>query len=458
MKSENPNHSSELTRVPSEAPTITSAEGRATGLSDLIFRFQNTVEALRDLIQVLPPILGERAEKAVDDDHIRRIGYAHSICEGIADQKYPDEIQKALDSIKTENPPVEKQAEMLRAFKLPIRVGKDGRLRPDRASVNLHHVIEVIQRAIRSSAQISLIHESSLMTLVSSAELLLARLVHSFYDRYPATAGETEKFFSLTDLYKFENVEAARSVLIDSRVEQLMRGSFEDWLTFLRDKTHITLEYLEEDREVVSEVFKRRNLFVHNGGIVNGTYIGAVSTRFTSGLKPGDRLRLDLDYLISAVDLLGLHFVLIAAELWRKWDKSAEERPGTLAAITYEHMKAERWVLAEKLSQFAMNDAKTSESSRLMGQINYWLSLKMQGRYQEIRAAVADSDFSAKAMRFQLARHAITEDYDRFFSMLPDALQRGEVTVHDLREWPLLKGVREQARFKPFVGEDEGQG
>src|ERR1035441_7706546 len=171
-----------------------------------------------------------------------------------------------------------------------------------------------------------------------------------------------------------------------------MRASFEDWVSFFRTKTHIPMPYLERDQDGVSEIFKRRNLVVHNGGIVNRHYLSTVSETVSKGVKEGDRLPVDEKYLTTAIDLIEPNLVLIACELWQKWERASKERPTTLLAIAYESLRAERWVVAERLSKFMMDDKNTEESLRLVGQINYWQSLKWQGRYEEIRTAVENAD------------------------------------------------------------------
>jgi hypothetical protein len=208
----------------------------------------------------------------------------------------------------------------------------------------------------------SLLFESSLMALVSTAEWLVSRLLYTLYERFPGAAGETEKFFSLSDLSKYENLQDARAALIEFRVEQQMRASFEDWMTFFRDKTHISMQYLEKDKDALSEVFKRRNLVVHNGGIVNRHYLNATGKTGIGSLKLGDRLPVNEEYLIAAIDLMEQTMVLIACELWQKWERASEKRPSVLLNISYESLRAERWGVAERLSAFMMNDARTEES------------------------------------------------------------------------------------------------
>ena len=78
----------------------------------------------------------------------------------------------------------------------------------------------------------------------------------------------SEPFFSLEDLTALQTINDARSALIDTRVEALMRQSFEDWVKFFADKPKLSMGYLEPYRAQVIEIFKRRNLVVHNGARV----------------------------------------------------------------------------------------------------------------------------------------------------------------------------------------------
>jgi hypothetical protein len=64
---------------------------------------------------------------------------------------------------------------------------------------------------------------------------------------------------------------------------------------------------------------------------------------------------------------------------------------------------------------------------------------------------VQSADFSAKLPRFQLARYAICDDFEHFFTLLPDLIKNADLTLDNLREWPLFRSVRKQPQFDGYV-------
>jgi hypothetical protein len=99
-----------------------------------------------------------------------------------------------------------------------------------------------------------------------------------------------------------------------------------------------------------------------------------------------------------------------------------------------------------------MRDAHLPEAMSLNGQLNYWQSIKWQGRYDEVRSEVEKADFSAKHPRYELAYRALREDKDGFFTMLPTIIRQETLTFEDLDKWPIFQEMRKDPRFNATLG------
>jgi hypothetical protein len=295
------------------------------------------------------------------------------------------------------------------------------------------------------------------MTLVSIVELAVARLFHVYFERFTGAAGDSEPFFTLAQLKKFKDVDEARDALIDHRVDGLMRESFEYWIRFLKEKPKLGLGYLDASKDKIGEVFLRRNLVVHTGGIVNSIYLRDLPESLRNDLKIGDKVEVSREYLASAIDLLDYGFTLVISEMWKKLDPLDEPRGTDLLVISFAHLQASRWECARYVSEFVVRDKALAERTRLSAQINYWQSFKWEGRYEEVRSEVEAADFSAKAPLFQLAHAALKDDYDRCFELLSSLMDGGAVTTDSLETWPLFKNLRQQERCAQYLrNKDEG--
>lgn len=306
----------------------------------------------------------------------------------------------------------------------------------------------------RSFNRIKHLYDASLVSIISNTEWYLSSLLHEYFDKYPDAIEGKEKTFSLHDLKSFETIEHARIYLVDHAVENILRGGFEDWLHFVKSKLNLSCGYLEDDIASLIEAFQRRNLLIHNGGIVNNIYLAKISPKLKEKYKLGERIPVEPIYLEDTISLFERCFLLIGAELWKKINPEDRERSNTLIAIAYEHLVAERWGIAEGLSLFTMNDVKLAELDRLIATVNYWQSLKWQGRFNEIQDLVQTMDFSAKHEVFPLAQAVLLDDFDAFFASLSHALDSNALPKGAFTNWPLFREVRKLDRARPFLDRD----
>jgi hypothetical protein len=217
-----------------------------------------------------------------------------------------------------------------------------------------------------------------------------------------------------------------------------------------KDKPKLGLGYLESDAAQISEVFKRRNLIVHNGGKVSRRYLDEVEEEFHATAKLGERIEVDPEYLQKAIDVFEKSFILLCAELWKKLLPSDETR-ALLNRLAMSHLIAGRWEMARGFSIFLMGDKNQSEYVRLCAEINYWQSFKWSGNYSEISGEVEKADFSAKGILFQLAKAAIVGNHTDFLKKLPKALDTGELSTESLKEWPLFQEVRKLPEIEAML-------
>ena len=147
-----------------------------------------------------------------------------------------------------------------------------------------------LQRQKRMSGHTLHLYQSSLLSLTCSVEWFLFQVLQAYWTKYPEAIGEKEKHFSLEDLTLIGTIEDARSLLIASRVENIMRDGFEQWLRVLKERVKLSMGYLDELRDRVIEVFQRRNIVVHNGGMINAIYLSKVTPELRQGLSNGQHI------------------------------------------------------------------------------------------------------------------------------------------------------------------------
>lgn len=303
-------------------------------------------------------------------------------------------------------------------------------------------------------AKLNLLRDSMLVTGVAAYETLLAGVfTHQMYAN-PGLLDQETPEFSLKQLLEFGSIEDARHHSIERRVDKFMRDAPEKWKKWLADKAGIDIDAMAIDAAVFDELFLRRNIIVHNGGLVSREYIER------SGSSPkdvplGTRLPVSTEYLETALDELTIVGVGIAAAAWAKW--FSDELPYVqkqLERTTYALLEAERNRACRQLSKIALELPVAGWSAEAI-RVNQWIATKEQEGVDAIRDEVGAWDVTALSGEFTLARDALLDDCDAVFKGLPPLLEQGKVNALFLAEWPLLRSVRTDPRYAELVDAGE---
>lgn len=94
--------------------------------------------------------------------------------------------------------------------------------------------------------QKKLLYKSSLMSIVSTVECFLLDLLQAYFSKYhneltSSLISKKDKHFTLDELEAFGDINDAKTYIIDSKLENLLRGSFEEWIEFLKDKLNLDI-------------------------------------------------------------------------------------------------------------------------------------------------------------------------------------------------------------------------
>jgi hypothetical protein len=424
-----------------------------------IVEFNENVLSLRDFVDLIEPILIKRFEehdekvkpiilKALLQDLIKR---KPEELKDIVDDNIT-EIQTKLnekirsiynDDLEVEFESVETTNEKSTLKKLKIKTSKPT------------DIDSYFQNVRKSSNHIELLYKNSLISFLSSVEWFFAQILHYYYDKFPDSAGINEKNLKLSDLKSFQTIKDAEKYLIEVKIEEVLRGNFESWIELLKKDLKLGLGYIDNMKDELVEIYQRRNLLVHNGGIVNSIYITKVKEELIKDLEIGDPINVNKDYLDNSIWKLQLSFILVGAELWKKLDSEDKKRGDILTDIVYENVLKSRWEIADGISYFIINDAKMGTTDKLVSQLNNWLCKKRMNRYDTVKKDIDKADFSDKKEIFQLALAALKEDKESFFRLLPIALDSKQINIKRLEEFPILEEMRATEEYSKFKSESK---
>ncbi len=328
-------------------------------------------------------------------------------------------------------------------WKIIFTSGEDGE-RLDNAATNM----EILNR------QIELMYKSILINLVSTAECFVGDVLKKYFSQYKGEIvgkliNEQDKIYTIHELEEFESIEEAKEYIIDKKIENLIRGSFEDWVKFLKDKLSLSMGYMSSDNDKMVEIFQRRNLFIHNKGIINRIYISKVkkSNRYSDNI--GEQIILDRNYLTEAIFLIHKNLILMAFELWKKREKNDKGRSWFLQKLSEKYMMQEKWNLLESVATFLQKDTVAPDKILKAAQINLWLAEKRLGKLD--KKVVEEVDFSAITIDYRICQKALLDDYEMAVNLIEKALDTEQITVEKIYDWPVLSELRETELFKEMV-------
>ena len=312
-------------------------------------------------------------------------------------------------------------------------------------------VIECCRMFLRQSpTQGPLLRHSALVILVSYFELLLSDLVQSYYLRYPQALPSDEYVLSLSDLRGIGSIEEAERYLITKEADKVLRKNLEEQLGYFSNRLKIDLEPLADCTSDLTEVTQRRNLLVHNDGMVNRIYLARVPQSYieTNGVEEGQHLHVAPQYLSNAIETIGTAGVILIQQCWRKWEKEeSKEADGALIGHIYESLLEKRYATTIRLAEYGASIELTTDHDSRIVTINHAIALKEQGEVEEMERVLSEHDWSSCATKFRLALHVLRDEEEATFELLPKAIAIEEVERHALDEWPLFRSLRTSQKF-----------
>ncbi|KGR74882.1 hypothetical protein [Ureibacillus sinduriensis] len=321
-----------------------------------------------------------------------------------------------------------------------------------RLNIKNKSVIYDIQKAMQlgdlSNRQMQMLNRSSLTSLMIYFESLIASIIKARLVKFPNAFNPNDKSIKYKDLMDFDSMDEALEHLIEIEVVDIMYNGFKVWIQYL-SKSGIKIDMIEDLIEEINEISQRRNLFVHNDGVVNKIYLNKVDSKFIKEVKKNDRLSISKEYLKNAIKIIKIFGTIILLEAWRNFEKEDfDQNISYLSNLGFEGLRDEEWEFSKYIYEgiYKYSDYHAVKTSM---QINIWLCQKQLGYFESIKDNISKFDVSGMQTYFKLCIHALLEENDDFFSLLEK--EPNAISKDDLITWPIFKLIREDSRFSNFV-------
>jgi hypothetical protein len=300
----------------------------------------------------------------------------------------------------------------------------------------------------------SVVARSLFMQMFSEFDAYIGYLLKAIYLKNDDLLKGISREISLCDLLEFENLDAVKRAMLDKEIDSFRRDSYVEQFATLEKKFGLTLKKFSEWGEFV-ELSQRRNIFTHNGGVVNDQYLNVCNKEgYAFSNKPaiGDHLSVDYAYFSRALLLLSKVGFMLGCTLWAKvFPREHEQFHKSVNDILYSNLQNERWRFIGLLSDFVFTEPmkrSISEIDLRIRIVNVTIGLMFAKRKDEARALIRTLDWSASYRDFKLAIAVLDEDYDAAVQLMRSIGKSGElIDQMAYHVWPLFTKFRERSEF-----------
>ncbi|MDD2907563.1 MAG: hypothetical protein PHH98_02880 [Candidatus Gracilibacteria bacterium] len=312
-----------------------------------------------------------------------------------------------------------------------------------------------------SGLSFDIISESLFVSLISKYDAFLNNLLISLYNIKPEIINSSDKKISFSDFYSMENIDLAKKYIIEKEVEGVLRDSHEEHFKYLETKLGMKLRENLDIWGKFIELTERRNLIVHNNGIINNQYFSVCCENNNPGNinKVGDKIKIDISYFNECYYVLYELTVKLTITIWRKLiPGKLEEIDKELNNICFDLLNLKEYKLADKLLDFACSQKKFSNNeNKYIYIINKSLSKYLQGDKEAANSIIGCTDWSAFGDDFKLAVSIIKENYNESYNLMKKIGLNGDIDKNAYIEWPLFNDIKKEKEFRKTYEEIFGE-
>lgn len=317
-------------------------------------------------------------------------------------------------------------------------------------------LIKLIEsQPIGDSSHSAILFKSSFVILVSYFDYLIADIIRHYHKSFPDSLNSKDITLSLADLKICKTINDATEMLVNKKVENLLYRSLDDQLEYFTNYLKINMNEIEIKWENIHEIKEKRNIIVHNNGIVNNKYISNIRRhKLTTNedLKEGTKIDITSDFFFNSLEEIFIVGTILMQSCWRKWHKKqVEQQDADLNTVMIDALTNEEWKIAEMLGRYAMNCEVSDERMKMVNFVNYVQALKWQGREDEVEEKLQTWDISSLDPVFTMAYYVLKSDKQQFYNILPSIVKSKGIKKDEFFDWPLFREFRKITTFRTRI-------
>lgn len=285
-------------------------------------------------------------------------------------------------------------------------------------------------------------------SILSNVIIIFERYLAQIYEFLVVTNPEqyfegktikTSRLFSAT----------VEEIIINEVREEVSNNLFDSIKTLdkLNEKSSINLDRYICIRKVFEEIYYRRNLFVHNEGIVNKIYLDNIHEDYKKSVKCGERLVCDDYYLSNSIVVLKEMICVLFYEFLVSIKSDTKNYDILSYNIAFSALNNKEYAFCEYIYGILVKNKDFSFLDKSMFEVNRMIALKQQGK--PIQKLLEGFDVSAMQEKFAIAKYCLQDDFDSVYTLLSRTYPES-YNATAVRDWPIFIDFRDTEQYEKF--------
>lgn len=290
---------------------------------------------------------------------------------------------------------------------------------------------------------------STLSNIIIIFEQYLARVYKDLILINPKKYFQNQKV-EIASIFN-RNVKDIVVECVNNEVESNMFDSLKT-LELISEKEGLDINRFRNIKDEFEEIYYRRNLYIHNNGVVNNMYLSNIKDKYKKGVAVNTKLVTDDVYLRNAINMLykivGTLFYEIQVAYNSKYDKWNK----ALSDIAFDLLCEKNYDVAEQLYFILSSCKQFCFRDKAMYRINYINAIKQQGKKELVEKELDSLDVSIATENYKIAKLCLQDKNEEVYIALSEHYPE-PYSAELIRDWPIFIDFRKSDFYNKFVEE-----
>jgi hypothetical protein len=280
-----------------------------------------------------------------------------------------------------------------------------------------------------------LLRRNVLVSLVGFLELLMENLLFGYY--FYTDLGEDPK----SEAHKLKARQKAEK---ENSSPNGWRGRIHKF-----QQLDIDLSKNQAFVDELLEITQRRNLIVHNDGVVDDTYLKWAPQAYQpSGIQKGEFLLVSTRYLTRAFHVVVVFAIALSQACWRQWQPTKKKKRANqvIEYFVFTTLKDGRYDLVIDLVEIGKQFSLPRSSAQIL-KIHQAIAFRELGKKPEMMQIYAEFLSDNMDWRVPIALAILREEFSLAQQLLAQAAKKNKL-IDISPFWTLFKPVKDELWFQ----------